>query len=378
MRALHVFGKTLRETRRDLLIVVLTVAFGPFFVALEWFAFPALTPTYQLALVDLDNGRGASLAAAIDGIRDASGQPLLEVIEVAERVQAEALVATRGAAALVVVPEGFGEAIARHRTEAEAPPASLIIGGDLTETSYLLAAVVASAGLEGWLAEELGRASPVVIEEVALGSSGGRSEFELYVPGLFVFAVILLVFQAAMTVARDVEAGTLRRLALTRLTSLDYLLGTSGVLLLVALASVLATYATAAGLGFVSEGPWWLAVVVLAVAAASIIGIGLAVAAFARNPAAAFVLANFPMGVLMFFSGAMFPVPRIEWFEAFGRGWGPFDVLPTTHAVEALRRIFILGAGPSDVAVELTALVVLSGACFAAGVGLVQRHLRRA
>jgi hypothetical protein len=51
-------------------------------------------------------------------------------------------------------------------------------------------------------------------------------------------------------------------------------------------------------------------------------------------------------------------------------------VLPPTHAVIALQKIFVLGAGLGDVAFELIALSGLSVVYFTAGVWLFKRmHL---
>jgi ABC-2 type transport system permease protein len=89
--------------------------------------------------------------------------------------------------------------------------------------------------------------------------------------------------------------------------------------------------------------------------------------------AQAFVIANVPLGLLMFFSGAMFPIPRTTLFTVAGHGISPFDILPPTHAVIALNKVLTLGAGLQDVLWELAALLLLSAACFAVGVWLFKR-----
>ncbi len=45
------------------------------------------------------------------------------------------------------------------------------------------------------------------------------------------------------------------------------------------------------------------------------------------------------------FIGAAFPLPRFTLFTLFGRGFALPDLLPPTHAVVALNKIFTLGAG---------------------------------
>jgi len=180
-----------------------------------------------------------------------------------------------------------------------------------------------------------------------------------------------------MTVAREVETGTLRRLIITPMTSFDLLGGISAALVLVGVASVVLTFITAVALGFHSQGPMWVAMLVGAVTSLSIIGMGMVVACFSRSVSQAFVIANFPLGLLMFFTGAIFPVPQPTLFEIGEHTVGLFDLLPPTHAVVALNKVLTLGVGLEGVLYELTALLVLSLGYFALGCWLFQRiHMR--
>ncbi|MCP4197815.1 MAG: hypothetical protein GY762_11760 [Proteobacteria bacterium] len=64
-------------------------------------------------------------------------------------------------------------------------------------------------------------------------------------------------------------------------------------------------------------------------------------------------------------------------FSLWGHGFHLVDLLPPTHAVTALNKVFILGAGLGDAAFELAVLVTLSVLYFGLGVWLFQRmHLR--
>ena len=187
----------------------------------------------------------------------------------------------------------------------------------------------------------------------------------------------MLIVQVAMTVAREVECGTLRRLQLTRMTSFDLLSGIGLTHVLVAVASVALTFLTASLLGFRSQGPLWVAILVGAVTSLSIVGVGLLVACFSRTVSEAFIYANFPLILLMFFTGAVFPIPPIPLFAVAGRTIALFDILPPTLAVAALSKVLTLGAGLGDVIYELTVLSLLSAAYLAGGVWLFKRmHLR--
>jgi len=253
----------------------------------------------------------------------------------------------------------------------------ITFGGDLTNPYYPVAAILATSAVDAYIQAASGKPAPIQYVEQPLGGSGARTEFETYVPGLFVFATIMLIFLAAMTVAREVESGTLRRLQITRMTAFDLLGGITMTLLVIGVIAELLTFATALGMGFRSQGPLWVALVVGVLTGLSVIGAGLLVAGFSRSVAQAFVIANFPLALFMFFSGVMFPIQKIVLFSVGGHEVGLFDFLPTAQAVVALNKVFTLGAGFDQVAFELAALAVLSVLYFAAGVRLFhQRHLR--
>jgi ABC-2 type transport system permease protein len=140
---------------------------------------------------------------------------------------------------------------------------------------------------------------------------------------------------------------------------------------------MLLAFATAIALGFHSQGPLWVAILVSSLTALSIVGMGLVVASFSKSVSQAFVIANFPLAFFMFFSGAIFPIPRIPLFTLAGRTIGLYDILPPTHAVVALNKVLTLGAGLADVIFELSALALLTFFYYAIGVWLFRRtHMK--
>jgi len=131
-------------------------------------------------------------------------------------------------------------------------------------------------------------------------------------------------------------------------------------------------------LGFESQGSIWVAILVGAITAIAIVGVGLIVAAFSKSVSQAFIIANFPLLFFMFFSGAIYPLPRVRLFEIGGQIIGLYDVIPATHSVVALNKILTLGVGLDGVLYELTSLVVLSILYFAIGIWFFHRRQMRA
>ncbi len=389
MRFLAVFVKSLREQVRNLMVLALTVVFAPVFVFAYWLFFPAEGSTaYRVLVINEDVGvqiegttyrAGEEVTEAIAQVTYAGGSPLLKVREVASMEEAEALLRDRNGIVYFLFPEDFSQQLAAKRAGDSTATAELVFGGDLTNPYYPIAAILAASAVDSYVQEATGLTPPVQYVERPLGGSGSRTEFETYVPGMFIFAVIMLVFAASMTVAREVEDGTLRRLQITRMTAFDLLGGTSLTLIIVGVIAELLALGTAMALGFRSYGPLWVAVLVGVATSVSVIGVGMIVAAFSKTVSQAFVIANFPLGVFMFLSGAIFPIPSVTLFEIAGQPIALCDFLPPRHAVIALNKILTLGSGLDEVAYELVSLVVLSVLYFAVGTWIFQRrHLRPA
>jgi ABC-2 type transport system permease protein len=378
MKLWTVVGKTLREQIRSPWELLLVLSLAPWMVLLYWSFFGGGSTTYAVLALNQDAGQEPARQAvqALQAMTYADGQPMLAVRPVEDRATAEALLRDREAQALVILPAGFSAALEDARRQARPAPVPLTLVGDLSNPYYAVAAILSSMAVEQYASAYTGRSPLIAWSEAPLGGSAARTEFELYVPGLLVIGVTLLVFSVAMAVAREVESGTVRRLQLTRMRPVDFLGGISLTYLLVALVTVGLTLLTAQALGFRSLGSLWLAGLITVLTGMGVIGVGLVTACFARTVSAAAIYANFPLVMLMFFSGAVFPVSAVPLFTLGGRSLGLFDLLPTRHAVTALNKVLSLGAGPAEVRFELLALALLSGLYFAAGVGLFHhRHM---
>ena len=380
MRLWSVFRKSVREQWRDPLTLSLVLIFAPLVVVLYRLFFPTGSTTYTVLILNQDAGvqqaggqrwnAGDDLTAELKKVTYADGSPLLVVERVADRTECEARIKNRGAQLLMILAPEFSQAL---QSGVASDTTTVTYVGDLTQPYYAVAAVLANSVFEQFVKTTLGQPMPIRVAEEPLGASGARTEFENYVPGLLIFAIILLVFSTPMAVAREVEAGTLRRLQISRMRAFDFLGGVTLTQLIVGVAALLLALFVAVLLGFRSQGSLWAAIIIGAIASLSVIGVGLIVACFSRTVTQAFLLANFPLAFFMFFSGAMFPVPRLTLFSIGSQSVALFDILPTSHAVIALQKIFVLGAGLSDVTYELIALTALSVLYFAVGVWLFKR-----
>jgi ABC-2 type transport system permease protein len=380
MKILKIFWKSLKEQARDWSTMSLSLIIGPFFVLLYWLMIPSGSTTFGVMVLNQDTGSaGADAISVMKALTYASGDSLLDVNTVTDREDAETLLQDRDAEVLIIIPENFSETLFTASQGDEAVSSTITLVGDLTNPYYAVGAIMASSAIDEYGQHITNGTRPIAIEEIALGASGGRSEFDLYVPGMLIISVVMLVFIVSMTITYEVEAGTLRRLQLTRMTALDLLAGISLSTILLGIIAILLTFLVAIALGFESQGPVWAAMLIGSITVIAVVGVGLIVAAFSKTVSQAFIIANFPLIFFMFFSGAIYPLPRIRFFEVAGRVISLYDVIPPTHAVVALNKILTLGNGLMDVLYELVSLVVLSALYFVIGIWLFhQRHMQTA
>jgi ABC-2 type transport system permease protein len=378
MKVFKVLVKSLKEQARDWATLSLSLTLGPFFVLLYWLMIPTGSTTYDVLVLNQDLGSaGAEAIAVLEGVSYPSGDPLLDVTIISNREDAEGPLQDRDAEALLIIPEDFSETLFSASQGIVDAQSSITLVGDLTNPYYAVGAIMASSAVDEYIQYVTGETRPIAVEEIALGASAARSEFDLYVPGMLIIAVVMLVFTVSMTITYEVEAGTLRRLQLTRMTAADLLTGISLSTILLGIAAVLLTFLVAVWLGFESQGPIWAAILVGSITAVAVVGVGLIVAAFSKTVSQAFIIANFPLIFFMFFSGAIYPLPQIRVLEIGEKSISIYDLIPSTHSVVALNKILTLGAGLEDVLYELVSLIVLTVVFFAIGIWVFnRRHMR--
>jgi ABC-type multidrug transport system permease subunit len=110
---------------------------------------------------------------------------------------------------------------------------------------------------------------------------------------------------------------------------------------------------------------------------AGIIGVSLVVASLCARTFLFLTAGNIPLFLLMFLTGAMFPLARNPFVEFAGIGIAWNDLLPPTLAVVALQKVMTQGAGLAEIIPHLIALTVVAALWLSGGTLLFRRmHLR--
>jgi len=189
---------------------------------LYWLMIPSGSTTYGVLVQNLDTGpRGIEAITLLETLAYPSGDPLLDVISVSDQARAEDLLKDRDAEVLLIIPANFSEKLEATSRGKIQNPAEITLVGDLTNPYYAVGAVMAGSVLDEFVQVQTGVIRPVQFTEIALGASEGRSEFDLYIPGILIISVVMLVFIISMTITYEVEAGTLRRLQMTSMKASD-------------------------------------------------------------------------------------------------------------------------------------------------------------
>jgi ABC-2 type transport system permease protein len=380
VKTISITWKNIKEQIRDAVTLGLSLAIGPFFVFLYWLMIPSGSTTYAIMVYDLDAGsRGGEVVQSLEQLTYPSGDPILDVSLVEDRAKAEKLLRDRDAEVLLIIPQDFSSTLHTAAGSGQFKPAHINLVGDLTNPYYAVGAVMASSVVDDFVQQQTGELHSIVYDEIALGASAGRSEFDLYIPGVLIISVVMLVFIVSMTITHEIEAGTIRRLKMTGIKSHQLLVGLSLPTVLWGIVSLLLTLLVAVGLGFHSQGSLLLAMLIGAMTAVAVVGVGLMVAAFSRSVSQAFIIANFPLIFFMFFSGAVYPIPRVLLFQLGDINVSIYDILPPTHAVVALNKVLTLGEGVEGILYELISLALLSLIYYAIGIWIFQRkHMQLA
>jgi ABC-2 type transport system permease protein len=389
MRTLSLFQKTCIENIRDWKILILTLTFAPLFVVLMYFyAGESAQSPHRVVVVNGDLGvstaggahfnAGEALILEMARARDAEGIKLFEVHEEAEVGAARKRLANHAADLVVEFPADFSQTLQAYMEGEQPPPAIVGTYGDPANAKYIMAAVWSDVMTYEYAAAMTGMSFPVEVEANSISGIRSLNEFELYVPAMLALAVIMLMFTAAASLIKEKDKGTVIRLRLSNMKTIEWLTAVSLTQIIIGMLALLLTYLTAVALGYQTTGSLFAMMVVGLLACMSIIGISLIVAAYLRTIFDLLTIGCFPFFILMFFSGGMFPLPPVRIFTMGDRVININDVLPTTHAITALGKILNQGGGLGEVAFELAAIAVLTVGLFAVGIWLFARRQMRA
>lgn len=384
MRTLAYLEKTFLENLREWKILILVLVFAPFFVYLMYAYFSATAPAYRMLVLDRDQPgdlpeevRALGAPGLVAAWREAAhpdGEPVFEVTPVDDLDAALARIERRDADLLVEIPPDYTRRLADYMAKTATTPALLVNHGDASNTRSTMAMAMSDYVAFTYVAQVTDDPSPLDVRIETVGSTAAPSEFDLYVPALLVLALIMVLFTAAAALIKEVDKGTMSRLVLSRLHTVELLTAISLNQVLIGGVALLLAFLSALSVGYRTDGSLIAVLVVGALCTLAVVAISVLVAAFMRTIFELLTVGCFPFFVLMFFSDCMFPLPKATLVTLGGFTFYWTDVLPTALAVRAFNRILNHGAGLVDVWVELLSIAVLTLGYYALGIWLFMRR----
>ena len=385
MKILSIIRKSIKEQIRNFWIFILTVSIAPFFVVIYNLIDEGFTQSYKAAIINNDTlpdedslykDHAGNFINYVDYSEHKKEDNVLSFKIYKSFDKAKRHLKDKDIDLILVIPSNFSQSIEKlNKSDTNKVDVEFI--GDLTNYNYLMAAIWAHNYIYSFITYETGIDQPLNLIETGIGASTELTSFDLYVPGLLIFSIIMLMLSATVAIVVESEKQTLNRIKLSRVSSFEFLGGISTVQVIVGVIAVALTLIVAVALGFNVHGSFILLLLISILCSISIIAFSLILAAFTKTVTDVLIVGNFPLFLFMFFSDVMFPINTATLFKIGGYNLKANFMLSSTHAVSALKKVLIMQEPFGEIIPELLMLIVLTIFYFLVGVWLFKRrHLR--
>lgn len=368
--------KSFHENLRDWKVLVMVLLFSPFFLLIMYLFYGGAPTTYTIGIVSLDEGKPSS--ELIELLADKKGQGgtgLFKLSHVLRVQDLEAKVKEKTIDVGIVIPQNYLTPGTGGSAKTPAPLSVIQFYGSMSNARYPVAAVLAADVIQQQGVTAAKITLPTAISETFLEKNLPLNEFDGYVPGLITLAVLMILFTASASIVKESDKKTLVRLKLSRIGAFHFLGGICIVQGIIAAGAIVLSYWTALGLGYTPAGGLGAVLFVGVLSSLAMVSISLIVASFLNTVFDVLTIGCFPFFLLMFFSGSMFPLPKLTMFTIHGHPLGIPDLLPLTHTVNAFNKILHYGTGWNGIGFDAAMIMLLT--VLYAGVGLKLYEKRR-
>jgi ABC-2 type transport system permease protein len=366
--------KSFKENMRDWKVLSMVLLFAPFFVILMYLFYGGSSTVYKAGVLNLDKGtQSAQLIRNIENTRGQDKAKLFKTSNFNSIKEMKLQVKDKNIDIGICIPVNYSKELPKAASS-KTNNALVKFYGSMSNMRYTLAAILAGNSVysQGTTAQKI--TLPSYFSETFLEKKKPVNEFDGYVPGLISLAVLMVLFTAAASIVKENDKKTIIRLKLSRLGAFNFLGGIGVVQAVIAIAAIVLSYWTALAVGYKPAGSFGTVLVVGIVSSFSMVAVSLIVASFLNTIFDVLTIGCFPFFVMMFFSGCMFPLPKMNMFSVLGHSFGITDILPLTHTVAAFNKILNYGAGISDVGFEIFMITVLTIIYFVLGIALYQKR----
>ncbi len=343
----------IRSYLRDRAALFWTLAFPLVFIVIFGLIFQGSSARLTLGWVDSDNSRASTELR--DTFAGQAGVTLLQT----SREDAIDQMKLGKVDAVIVVPAGYGDALAASTAAGGGAPTSIAVYTDPSRATLVGEVYQAVGTVLGVV--NLGGRPPLVIPDGQTVQTENLNPISYFVPSMLGLSIMQVGIFAAIPLVGDREKLILKRLAATPLRRWQ-LVGSNVLMrMLIALAQTVIIVAVGTlAFGVQITGSLLLVAGFVLLGAVTFLSLGYVIASFANTEDAANGMTSMVQFPMMFLSGAFFQIDQMPQFlQIVAR------VIPLTYLADALRQVMVGGA---PFAPLLTCFAVLAAwlvVCFA-------------
>jgi ABC-2 type transport system permease protein len=382
--ALSIAWKDLIEFRRNRIALLFSMIMPLLMIGMFGFIFQdsaSVLNNVPVGLVVDDLGEyGTQVSTLIKTV--SSTTDVIQIVDISTSDQAEEQILSAEIKAAVIIPSNFSQAL-QGQMQATitilTDPSNPTISQAITQVFTGMVSVIADqlshqlieAGMPDVNAEFVIHPISVTVASIVPGAG---SYFDFVAPGFIALNVMMSGLMAlGGALARERESGTLAGILMSPISRASIIFGKTLSHTMRNLVQGGITIAMAIVVfGITIRGNPLLIVAILVIGTLSFLGLGIVATALTKEQESAQLVLGLLQFPMMFLSGVLFPVEQMPSFlQTVSR------VLPLTYAVEALRKVMILGAGLDAILGPLTILIALGVVTMTLGVPLFDRAVKQ-
>ena len=381
--ALTIAWKDLTEFRRNRITLFFSIIFPILMIGMIGFIFQDSTSALNntpVGLVMKDTGLyGEQTVSLIVNI--ASDSDAIQIVQVAAQSEVNTLILNGEIRAAIVVPQNFSNSIltqTQARVLILTDPSNPTIAQGLTQYLSNVVVLISDHLSRELITSQMTIDPDFLLYPIAVNVEtivpGGGSSFDFVAPGFIAMNVMMSGLTAlGAALARERESGTLAGVLMAPIARTAIILGKTISFTLRNLFQGAITITMAILIfGITIRGSPLLIAGILIIGTISFLGLGIVATALTREQESAQLILGLLQFPMMFLSGVLFPVEQMPSFLQ-----SVSKVLPLTYAVDALRKVMILGAGIDAVILSIIILIVLGVVTMILGVPLFDRAVKR-
>ncbi len=375
--------KTIREPATLFLIILfplmLTLSFAVSFGAVG----SKEQATYSVGVLDLTpDSDQSSKAWSEKFVANLSEINAVKVARFANNRTAQDALSNGNIQCLVIIPENFGdscESFVENPTNSSnwtTCKLQLCLDKGSMVAVDVIPPLVQQALVNTLVPEQQQAALPVGIGSEASVDAKKRSMFDYAAPGLFAFGALYFIMTVSQSFSVDREAGLLRRIGTTPVSSAEFMSAQVVSNMLLAVVQMIVIFASAFAVGYSPEADIYgiaMAGLIVAIFSLCCVGLGLITATIAKSPGAATGLSFIFLMPMMFLGTFVSSMMPTTFSETAGK------IMPSYYVTDAITNLFLRGVSPTS-ALVLTDIAVVSASSIAVlivGIFLFDRYGNR-